>query len=171
MYGAEKTGNYRQGRAYVYEFDTSTGEWLDVQRLSASDGEANDRFATNVSLSGDRVGIACDVDAFNGNSEQGSVYVYTVGQTDCDANGVIDSCEIADGSANDSDDDGLLDACEKSPPCPADLDGDGVVSGSDLTVVLGAWGINDSPADFNGDGHVDGADLAVVLGAWGACPE
>lgn len=50
----------------------------------------------------------------------------------------------------------------------ADLNGDGVIDGSDLAILLGAWG----PAapgvapDLNGDGAVDGSDLAILLGSW-----
>jgi len=58
--------------------------------------------------------------------------------------------------------------------CPTDLNGDGSTDGSDLGVLLGAWGSDagtQSVADLNGDGSVDGVDLGAMLGAWGACPE
>ena len=58
--------------------------------------------------------------------------------------------------------------CNASQPCPADLDGDHSVAGSDLALLLGAWG---SPKrDIDGDGTTGGSDLAILLGAWGACP-
>lgn len=56
--------------------------------------------------------------------------------------------------------------------CPGDLDRDGIVGGSDLAILLGAWGTvgRGAPAaDLNGDGVVGGADLAILLGAWGPC--
>lgn len=55
---------------------------------------------------------------------------------------------------------------------PADLDGDGSVNGTDLALVLGAWGDTwqapEPPiaADLDGDGIVGGADIAMILGAW-----
>ena len=52
-----------------------------------------------------------------------------------------------------------------TPQRVGDLDGDGVVSGSDLAVLLAAWGTSD--ADLNGDGITNGADLAILLAAWG----
>ncbi|MFG0276279.1 MAG: hypothetical protein ACF8QF_14615 [Phycisphaerales bacterium] len=52
-------------------------------------------------------------------------------------------------------------------PCPSDLNEDGVTDGSDLGLMLGAWGT--PAADMNGDGTTDGADLGVLLGAWGGC--
>lgn len=57
---------------------------------------------------------------------------------------------------------------EEVPSLP-DLDGNGSVSGSDLAILLGAWGpCGASPcaADFDCSGSVDAADLAVLLGAW-----
>lgn len=51
--------------------------------------------------------------------------------------------------------------------CPADLNEDGSIDGSDLAVVLGAWG--SAGGDLTGDGTTDGDDLTMILGAWGAC--
>ena len=53
----------------------------------------------------------------------------------------------------------------------ADLTFDDQVDGSDLTVLLGEWGLTGAclKADLNGDGQVDGADLAILLGEWGGC--
>lgn len=55
------------------------------------------------------------------------------------------------------------------PDCIGDLDGDSVVDGTDLAILLGAWG-GTGIADLDQSGTVDGADLAIVLGAWGPCP-
>ncbi|MEY4229007.1 MAG: hypothetical protein RLZ84_1599, partial [Actinomycetota bacterium] len=47
----------------------------------------------------------------------------------------------------------------------ADLDGDGAVSGSDLGLMLGAWGpCGPCPADLDADGTVSGSDLGLLLG-------
>jgi len=48
---------------------------------------------------------------------------------------------------------------------PADLNGDGVVDGSDLAILLAAWGGTD--IDLNGNGVTDSGDLAILLAAWG----
>jgi hypothetical protein len=59
-----------------------------------------------------------------------------------------------------------------TPICPAaDLDADCGVNGSDLGILLLAWGecprgVDSCPADFNADGVVDGADLGQLLLAW-----
>ena len=53
--------------------------------------------------------------------------------------------------------------------CPGDLDGDGSVGGSDLGLMLSAWGTEDPAADLDGDGQVGGGDLGLLLSYWGSC--
>ncbi|MFO0784534.1 MAG: LamG-like jellyroll fold domain-containing protein [Phycisphaerales bacterium] len=55
----------------------------------------------------------------------------------------------------------------EAPVITPDLNGDGEVDGTDLGLLLGAWG---TPAtDLNSDGDTDGTDLGILLGAWGSC--
>ena len=54
-------------------------------------------------------------------------------------------------------------------PCPTDFDRDGLTGGSDLGVLLGAWGTADATADLDGDGAVTAVDLGMLLASWGAC--
>lgn len=53
--------------------------------------------------------------------------------------------------------------------CPADLNRDGIVSGSDLGLLLGNWGLV-GVGDLDVDGTIGGSDLGLLLGAWGPCP-
>ena len=87
---------------------------------------------------------------------------------DCNANGVPDVCDIAEGASDDVDGDGRPDECGLR--CVGDLDGDGTVDGGDLTALLGHWGTQDAAADLDGDGVVDGGDLSRLLAFWGTCP-
>ena len=48
-----------------------------------------------------------------------------------------------------------------------DLTGDGFVTGADLGILLGNWGLTSGTSDLNQDGIVNGADLGALLGAWG----
>lgn len=83
---------------------------------------------------------------------------------DCDENGIPDSCDIAEG-AEDDNENGLLDECELAA---GDLDLDGCVTGADLAILLGLWGLPNPPVgDLNGDGTIDGMDLATLLANWG----
>lgn len=61
--------------------------------------------------------------------------------------------------------------------CPEDVNGDGVVGLSDLSQVLGSFGLSlgmpgyNPAADINGDGMIDLADLSRVLAMFGSpCP-
>ncbi|MCE2884515.1 MAG: DNRLRE domain-containing protein [Planctomycetaceae bacterium] len=49
----------------------------------------------------------------------------------------------------------------------ADLDDDGFVAGSDLALLLAAWGTPSPTADLDDDGSVDAQDLAIMLSNWG----
>jgi hypothetical protein len=92
--------------------------------------------------------------------------------TDCNLNGVMDTCEIADGLTVDSNHNGVPDTCEiPFTACPGDFDGNGIVNGADLGALLGSWGPVTAgiPVDLSNDGMVNGADLGILLGAWGPC--
>jgi hypothetical protein len=92
--------------------------------------------------------------------------------TDCNLNGVMDTCEIADGLTVDINHNGVPDTCEiPFTACPGDFDGNNTVSGSDLGALLGSWGPCPPGAvgDMDSNGVVNGADLGALLGAWGPC--
>ena len=86
---------------------------------------------------------------------------------DCNNNGVLDECDIADGFSRDDNNNGIPDECE----IPGDLDGDGSVGVKDLLILLGSWGscddCNDCIADLDGDCTVGVGDLLILLGNWG----
>ena len=68
-----------------------------------------------------------------------------------------------------------IDGPPQTGSCLGDLNLDGIVSGADLGLLLGAWGVcpggtTGCIGDLNNDGVVSGADLGLLLGAWGACP-
>lgn len=89
---------------------------------------------------------------------------YVAADSDCDASGVSDWCEISAG-AIDADRDGRLDRCERRR---GDLTLDGVVDADDIAQVLSEWGIAaGSAGDATGDGVVDARDLSFVLSSWG----
>ena len=107
-------------------------------------------------------------------------------QTDCDANGVGDVCDIAAGADADCDSNGTLDRCDiylngaadanqncVPDACESafgDFDLDGSVGSDDISVVLASWGLKGSSADLSGNGVVDGDDLATLLSNWGDSP-
>ena len=58
---------------------------------------------------------------------------------DCNGNGVLDSCDIANGTSTDADADGIPDDCEVL--CQSDLNNDGVVGIVDFLKLLSDWGV------------------------------
>jgi hypothetical protein len=90
---------------------------------------------------------------------------------DCNANGLLDSCEIAAGYSPDSNQNGVVDTCESLLlDCPTDFNQSGYTDGADLGILLGAWGATGQPGvDLNHDGIINGADLGALLGSWGLC--
>ncbi len=90
---------------------------------------------------------------------------------DCNANGLLDSCEIAAGYSPDSNQNGVVDTCESLLlDCPTDFNQSGSTDGADLGILLAAWGVTGQPGvDLNQDGIINGADLGLLLAAWGLC--
>jgi hypothetical protein len=90
---------------------------------------------------------------------------------DCNANGLLDSCEIAAGYSPDSNQNGVVDTCESLLlDCPTDFNQSGSTDGADLGILLAAWGATGQPGvDLNHDGIINGADLGQLLANWGVC--
>ena len=156
------------GAAFVFRFDGL--DWLLQQNLLSSDGVDGDQFGVAVALDGDTVvvGALGDDPGF----ETGSAYIFG-GLSDCNENGELDLCDIADGFSPDDNNNGIPDECEP-PDCPWDLDDDAVVGVPDLLSLLGSWGPcppkGDCLADFDNTGDVGVKDLLILLGNWGPCP-
>ncbi|MBS1791778.1 MAG: putative Ig domain-containing protein [Acidobacteria bacterium] len=66
-----------QGSAYVFVRSGTT--WTQQQKLTASDGAANDLFAISVAISGDTVIVGANGDDIGANTSQGSAYVFIRG--------------------------------------------------------------------------------------------
>jgi hypothetical protein len=78
--GAERDDDngYESGSAYVYRFDGT--DWVEEQKLLASDGERNDRFGSSVTVSGGVAVIGVPAHDDNGR-DSGSAYVYDLATT------------------------------------------------------------------------------------------
>ncbi|MBI1784737.1 hypothetical protein HYR69_06290 [Candidatus Sumerlaeota bacterium] len=63
-----------QGSSYVFRFNGSS--WVQEQKLTASDGAANDWFGWSVSINANAVIIGSIYDDIGGNTDQGSAYVF-----------------------------------------------------------------------------------------------
>ncbi len=96
------------GSAYVFSFNGDG--WSQEAKLAASDGAAGDAFGVFVGVHNGIAGVgAPEEDDPGGNS--GALYVF-VGLSDCNENGELDICDIADGTSEDDNGNGVPDECE-----------------------------------------------------------
>ena len=65
---------YDQGSAYIFFYNGST--WIQQQRIVAADGAINDVFGSAVSIAGNYAVVGAYGDNVNGNSFQGSAYIF-----------------------------------------------------------------------------------------------
>ena len=103
--------------------------------------------------------------------------VQRIAVDDCNANGIIDSIEIALGCIEDLDGDGIPDECSGSAgdydplPCLGDADRDGQINVLDLIALLRCWGSTEGAclrSDMDIDGAVNGDDLTLLLESFGS---
>ena len=113
------------GAAYV--FRRTGGNWTEASILTQSDGASLDSFGVSVSVSGERALSGARYHDTPLGIDAGALYVFS-GITDCNSNGVVDSCDLADGTSTDCDHNGIPDECEDSD----DDDDDGVSDCDDL---------------------------------------
>jgi len=62
----------------VFVFTYAEGEWMETQRIEASDGQAYDRFGSSVSLSGSRLIVGSPGDNNAAGTDAGAAYLYTL---------------------------------------------------------------------------------------------
>jgi len=164
---------------------------VEMAKLLASDGAANDQFGHSVSLSGDTALIGAPSDDDNG-AFSGSAYVFTRSggvwteqakllasdraTNDSFGNSVSLSGDTAFIGAVQDDDNGnnsgsayVFDLNCQS--CPADLNSDGTLDLFDVQAYLDLFAAGDLTADFVADGHLDFFDVQAYLGLFAAgCP-
>ncbi len=96
------------GAVYIFRFDGAG--WVEEVRLRTSEAEASDLFGQSVSVSNDKVLVGA-FRSDHGGPESGSAYVFN-GLSDCNTNGILDICDIADGTSDDDDGNGVPDECQ-----------------------------------------------------------
>jgi hypothetical protein len=67
-------GNFFQGAAYVFEY--LDGSWVETQKLTGSDGAADDNFGNSVAITGSTIVVGARGSAIGGNINQGAAYVF-----------------------------------------------------------------------------------------------
>ena len=157
------------GSSYVFTFDGK--RWNETAKLRYEQVQDVHTFGISVATDGEHMIVGANFTTVDGDAEAGAAYIYG-GLGDCNENGELDLCDIADGFSPDDNNNGIPDECE-IPDCPWDLDDDAVVGVPDLLSLLGSWGPcppkGDCPADFDNTGDVGVKDLLILLGNWGPC--
>jgi alpha-tubulin suppressor-like RCC1 family protein len=166
-----KVGSFVAGQAFAGSIDCSTTPWVyftlpDAFFNAAIDAEGAVTIRADATIAVDALGCA------GGTWIEFELDYTGASSSDCNANGLLDSCEIDAGWAVDANGNGVIDICESAfQSCPADFDQNGSVDAADLSQLLNAWG----PApglpglDLDANGSIDAADLAALLNAWGGC--
>jgi hypothetical protein len=163
--GAKEHDSFAEdsGAAYVFHFDGS--HWVEKAKLLASDGAVDDYLGSDVAVSADIALVGALGDDDSGETS-GSAYAFH-GLSDCQPNGVIDICDINNGTSDDLNGNGVPDECE----CWGDLDGDWDIDLSDLAILLSKYGMTEgavyADGDLDADGNVDLTDLAALLAVYG----
>ena len=124
--------------------------------------------------------IGAYADDDNG-EDSGSAYVFEwFSQADCDANGLMDDCEIEEEPSLDCDLDGVLDSCAIADGSVDDCNENGIPDSCDIANGGDADGDGyldecECSADIAGpdgpgfpDGIVGTDDLLTVIGYWGS---
>ena len=101
-YATDIDGKFDQGAAYVFYRDQGGSDaWGQVARLTADDGEDNDRFGWSVSVSGNTAVVGADAADIDGNYNQGAAYVFYRDQGGPDAWGQAAKLIASDGAETD----------------------------------------------------------------------
>ena len=133
----------------AYFFDVATGE--QIAMMVADDGESGDRFGEAVAIDG---AIAI-IGESNHRNSMGAAFLFEAACAcdepevcDCNGNGVLDACDIADGISADCNGNGVPDECESLEDC----NDNGVPDACDIA--------DGASADCNGNGIPDECDIA-----------
>ena len=102
---------------------------------------------------------------------------YTVAlDADCNANGLLDACEVEIAPWVDMNGNAIPDECEgdgtPQPGCPGDLDRSGSVDSGDIALLLlemNTPAAPGDPLDVDQSGVVDAGDVSLMLLLFGPC--
>ena len=120
---AEVGAKSEQGAAYV--FVASGTSWVQVAKLTASDGSASDQFGSSVSFSGNTVVVGADEATVGSNVSQGAAYVFVE-----PGSGWASMTQTAKLTADDG-------AAQDNFGCSVSISGSTVVVGADNKTVGG----------------------------------
>ncbi len=96
----DDNGN-NSGSAYIFKRNQGgADQWVEVKKLTASDGAAGDQFGRSVAISGDSVVVGAEGDDDNGDNS-GSAYIFERNQGGADNWGQFSKITASDGAVGD----------------------------------------------------------------------
>ncbi|GMU23321.1 MAG: hypothetical protein AMXMBFR13_34000 [Phycisphaerae bacterium] len=107
----------------IYGFRRTPAGWIQAQTLSASDAQTNDHLGARLAL-GENY-IASGMPTNFGANDTGSAIVFELPVNDCNANQLLDSCEIQAGSVPDCNGNEVPDSCDIALGLSGDCDANG----------------------------------------------
>ncbi|MCA9249794.1 MAG: FG-GAP repeat protein [Phycisphaerales bacterium] len=153
-------GDLDFGAAYVFREDG--GVWRQIATFTAADGTSDDDFGNNVAMAGNIAvfGVPSHGDGLLNRS--GAAYVFKIPRTDCNANGVLDECDVASATSADCNSNGVPDECE------ADCNSNGIPDECDFAELTSTdCNLNGLPDecelignDCNSNDYPDECDIA-----------
>ena len=169
LIGAQLDDDYANGSGSAYIFTLDGSEWNETAKLRYEEVQNVFAFGGSVSTDGEHAIVGANITTVDEHAEAGAAYIYG-GLFDCNKNGELDLCDIADEFSSDENNNGIPDECER-PQCPWDLDDNAIVGASDVLALLASWGrCKGCPADFDDNGFVGASDILALLANWGLCP-
>lgn len=150
--GDDENGLFNVGSAYVFVKDGD--QWVQQAKFLPPVPEQFEAVGISAALSGPYAVFGAPGDN-TGMEKAGAAHVLGA-IADCNANGVLDLCEIIAGDATDDNANGVLDECEG---CAADVNGDGVLNVLDFVAFQLAWQAQEPITDCDANGAYNVLDF------------
>ncbi len=157
IYDDDNGGN--SGSAYIYDYDGVN--WNQSNKLSASDGEAQDQFGRSVSLSSNRVFVGAPFNDDNGSSS-GSAYIFNL-ISEYDVNVTVNG--LAAGNSVDVSNGGVTNAVSDVTNTTSFTLDDGsayAVTTTNATTPNQTCSVTGG-TNGDGSGTLNGADVAITI--------
>jgi len=148
----------------TYLFVNTGGVWSQEARVRAGDAAAGDEFGSDVAVSTGRVLVGARFGDNAGGVNSGSAYVFAARSPDCNANGVLDACDITNGTSADCNGNNVPDECDLADGTSLDCNANGMPDECDIvsgaSADCNANGIPDEcEVDCNANGVPDDCDI------------
>jgi hypothetical protein len=166
--GAEKAdvaGLLDTGSAQAFTFDAQSGAWSPHDPITPPSPHGGEFFGAGIAFADGLLVLAAPMADIDGVIDAGAAFAY-INRADCNADGLDDFVQIAEGDLADVNRNLVPDVCE----CLADWDASGDLSSSDVAAFVNDWFADQAAAtlsaDINRDGIANATDLSDFTNAY-----